>query len=52
MGSANFFRFFKRMTVIRLADQSLVLHPPIEINAHLIQELQAIGEIKYFIAPN
>lgn len=41
-----------RMTVIRLSDGSLVVHSPIEGNAHLAYEFTAIGEMKYIVAPS
>src|SRR6185369_5835835 len=41
-----------RMTVIRLADGSLLLHSPVELDAGLRQELDAVGHVRYVVAPN
>jgi hypothetical protein len=41
-----------RMTVIRLADGSLLLHSPVELDAGLRRELDAIGRVRYAVAPN
>jgi hypothetical protein len=41
-----------RMAIIRLADGSLVVHSPIEGNAHLTYELTALGDVKFIIAPS
>src|SRR5687767_13535583 len=46
------FELGHRMTVVRLNDGSLVVHSPIEGNAHLTYELTAIGEVKFIIAPS
>ena len=41
-----------RMTVIRLEDASLVLHSPVALDARLCDELDALGTVRYAIAPN
>ena len=41
-----------RMTVIRLADGSLLLHSPVELDAGLRRELDGIGRVRYAVAPN
>lgn len=41
-----------RMTVIRLADGSLLLHSPVRFAVQLKTELQAIGQIAHLVAPN
>lgn len=41
-----------RMTVVRLSDTSLVLISPINIDRELKQQLDALGIVKYLIAPN
>jgi hypothetical protein len=41
-----------RMTVIRLADGSLLLHSPVEIDAELRRELDAVGCVRFAVAPN
>lgn len=41
-----------RMTVIRLADGSLLLHSPVELDAALRRELDAIGRVRFAVAPN
>ncbi len=41
-----------RMTVIRLADGSLLLHSPVRLDADLRRELDAIGRVRYVVAPN
>ena len=41
-----------RMTVIRLADNSLLLISPIEITSQLKEQLDNLGSVKYLIAPN
>ena len=46
------FEFGTRMTVIRLRAGSLLLHSPIPINERLKEEIDAIGEVKYLVAPN
>ena len=41
-----------RMTVMRLADGSLLLHSPVELDAGLRRELDAIGPVRFAVAPN
>ena len=41
-----------RMTVIRLDDGSLLLHSPVSLDAGLQQELDALGPVRYVVAPN
>ncbi|MBI5504478.1 MAG: DUF4336 domain-containing protein [Deltaproteobacteria bacterium] len=41
-----------RMTVIRLADASLLLHSPVSLDAELRGELDSIGRVRFVVAPN
>ena len=41
-----------RMTVIRLANGALWLHSPVPIDAALHAELQALGAVRFIVAPN
>jgi hypothetical protein len=41
-----------RMTVIRLEDGSVLLHSPVFLDPELRQQLDAIGPVRYAIAPN
>jgi len=41
-----------RMSVMRLADGSLLLHSPVALDAALRCELDAIGRVRYAVAPN
>jgi hypothetical protein len=41
-----------RMTVMRLADGSLLLHSPVSLDTQLRRELDAIGKVRYAVAPN
>jgi hypothetical protein len=41
-----------RMTVIRLRDGSLLLHSPVALDAALRRELDAIGRVRFAVAPN
>src|SRR5262249_20750281 len=41
-----------RMTVIRLADRSLLLHSPVVLDAGLRAELDALGPLHFAAAPN
>ena len=41
-----------RMTVIRLADGNLLLHSPVALDAALRRALDAIGRVRYAVAPN
>ena len=40
-----------RMTVIRLADNELLLHSPVPLSDDLERELQELGEVRYVVAP-
>lgn len=42
----------RRMTVIRLADDGLLLHSPNPLEAELRRELEALGPVRYLIAPS
>lgn len=41
-----------RMTVIRLDDGSLLLHSPVSLGPELRRELDAIGRVRFAVAPN
>jgi len=41
-----------RMTVMRLADGSLLLHSPVSLDAGLRSELDSLGRVRYALAPN
>ena len=41
-----------RMTVIRLDDGSLLLHSPVSLDSRLHEELDALGPVRYAVAPN
>ena len=41
-----------RMTVMRLADGSLFLHSPVTLDPRLCNELDALGAVRYAVAPN
>ena len=41
-----------RMTVIRLADGSLLLHSPVSLGPELRRELDSIGRVRFAVAPN
>jgi Domain of unknown function (DUF4336) len=41
-----------RMTVIRLSGERLLLHSPVELDARLRGELDALGRVSYVVAPN
>lgn len=41
-----------RMTVVRLQDGTLWVHSPIAPTAKLVQQLSAIGRVRYVVAPN
>jgi hypothetical protein len=41
-----------RMTVIRLADGSLLLHSPVSLDPELRRELDSRGDVRYAVAPN
>ncbi len=44
--------FSTRMTVVRLSNHYLWCHLPIEPSQELFDELNHIGEVRYFMAPN
>ncbi len=41
-----------RMTVIRLADGSLLLHSPVELDFELRCEIDRLGRVRLAVAPN
>ncbi len=41
-----------RMSVMRLAGGSLLLHAPVALDAELRRELDALGRVRYVVAPN
>jgi hypothetical protein len=41
-----------RMTVIRLGGGSLLLHSPVSLDAELRRELDALGRVRFAVAPN
>ncbi len=41
-----------RMTVMRLADGSLLLHSPVSLDPGLRRELDALGRVRFAVAPN
>jgi hypothetical protein len=41
-----------RMTVIRLTDGSLLLHSPIRLRDEVCRELDALGRVRFAVAPN
>jgi hypothetical protein len=41
-----------RMTVIRLTNGSLLLHSPVQLDTELRRELDAIGRVRFTVAPN
>ena len=41
-----------RMTVMRLEDGSLLLHSPVALDAQLRREVDALGTVRYAVAPN
>jgi len=41
-----------RMTVVRLSGGRLLLHSPLRLDAGLRRELDAIGEVRFAVAPN
>jgi hypothetical protein len=41
-----------RMTVMRLEDGSLLLHSPVSLDPQLRRELDALGAVRYAVAPN
>lgn len=46
------FGYPTRMAVIRLADGALFLWSPVALSAALLAEIEALGKIRYLIAPN
>jgi hypothetical protein len=44
--------FTTRMTVVRLANNSLWIHSPIALSDEVAEQVDALGEVKYLIAPN
>lgn len=46
------FRYPTRMTIIRLEDQSLFICSPIKITPALRKATNALGDVRYLIAPN
>ncbi len=46
------FAYPTRMTVIRLADQSLFIWSPCALDTALRQQIDALGAVRYVIAPN
>ncbi|AJI53514.1 DUF4336 domain-containing protein [Francisella philomiragia] len=53
-GAVPFFGlpYTTRMTIIRLENNDLFIHSPINPNNELIQEVSKLGNIKYLISPN
>jgi len=41
-----------RMTIVRLPDDSLLLHSPISTAPDLVREVAALGPVAYIVAPN
>jgi Domain of unknown function (DUF4336) len=41
-----------RMTVLRLADGGLWVHSPVEIDAETVREIDAVGPVRWIVAPN
>ena len=46
------FEFGTRMTVIRLAGGSLLLHSPVALDPQLRRELDSLGRVRFAVAPN
>ena len=44
--------FTTRMVVIKLANNQLLIHSPINLTEDLKQELDKLGQVKYLISPN
>ncbi|GGY47611.1 hypothetical protein GCM10011297_20540 [Bacterioplanes sanyensis] len=44
--------FSTRMVVVRLADGGLWIHSPVRLRPAMQQQLDALGEVRYLIAPN
>lgn len=43
--------FYSRMTVVRLADGSLMLHSPCNIDPELMQSIALLGDVRHIVAP-
>jgi hypothetical protein len=41
-----------RMSIVRLADDSLLLHSPIGLRPELRKEIDALGEVRHIVCPN
>lgn len=41
-----------RMTVLRLGDETLMLHSPVQLDAKLAQALRELGAVKWLLGPN
>lgn len=46
------FRYPTRMVVIRLTGGSLFVWSPVALSARLREEVEALGEVHYLVAPN
>ena len=44
--------FTTRMVVVKLENNELLIHSPIDLTENLKQELDQLGEVKYLISPN
>jgi hypothetical protein len=44
--------FTTRMVVVKLADDELLIHSPINLTDNLKTQLDSLGEVKYLISPN
>jgi hypothetical protein len=40
------------MTVMRLKDESLLLHSPVTLDAEPRREIDVVGTVRYAVAPN
>lgn len=45
------FEFGARMTIVRLQDESLLLHSPLAISPELKNEIDALGEVRFVVSP-
>lgn len=41
-----------RMVIVRLADNSLWIHSPIKLTQDLVNQVDALGQVRFLIAPN